>query len=266
MHLARAHRTSRRASFRTKQGEGDKGFAWVAAGGNDLAFQFSRDRHFAGRHFVFCRSDEAEVAAAETRLTAACGHARGRAEDATGHRPVRVDIAQAGHGVQRGTGCFVGEGFKTGLLFRGRAENAGCAIARELRTIGSTRLAPGAGAFLKRLYDLRSCGTQRRHSGLKTRDVEGVDREGAITALGAARPAGEPGARATRPGLREGGVKDPESELRGTLRQQILARWPHRRYMARGPRPSDTEFFGQLYGQHEDIVSTRGRNTVPSVA
>ena len=63
------------------------------------------------------------------------GHADGRAEDAAGHGPPRVDIATAGSGIERGAGRIVGEIFEAGAVGVGRSEEAGFSVAGKIGAV-----------------------------------------------------------------------------------------------------------------------------------
>lgn len=193
--------TLRGTWFGVEEREGDEGFVGVAGCGEKFGFQFTRDGHCAGGDFVFCGAGEAEVTASQRLVV---GDARGRAEDAAGHGAVGVDIAEAGDGIEGGTGRFIGEGFKAGLLFVGGAEDAGGAVAGKVGGVGGE---PGLGAVFEGCRGLGIRGLQEAHPRLETGDIEGVDRESTVAALGAAGTAGEPGAGAVC-SVGEGSVDD----------------------------------------------------------
>ena len=138
------------------------------------------------------------------RRLLAIGHADGRAEDATGHGTPGIDIAEAGGGVEGGTRGVVGEVFEAGLVGFGVSEEAGEGIAGK---VGQVLGEPGAGAAFEIGGEGWLVGAQCFHAGAEAEDVECVDGEGSVAALGAAGAAGEPGAGAAR-GFGQRGVDD----------------------------------------------------------
>ena len=181
--------------------EGDDRVAGFAGLGEEFFFEFVGQRHFAGGDLVVGGSDEAELTAGES---IAIGDAHGRTEDAACHGAEGVDVAQAGFGIEGGTGCVVGEIFETGLVFFGGAENAGCGIAGE---VGTILVEPDLGAAAKFGGGVWIGDVEGVHAGLEAGCVEPVDGEGSVTTLGAPGAAGEHGAGATG-GIRECGVHD----------------------------------------------------------
>ena len=93
--------------------EGDYGFAGISGFGYESAFQFMRNRHFAGGDLRFARAHEAELAAAQG---IALTHTRGRSKHAAGHGPPVIDIAKTRCRVEGRTRCVVGKIFKASLL------------------------------------------------------------------------------------------------------------------------------------------------------
>ena len=147
--------------------------------------------HLACGDLIVSGANKAELATAEI---VALVHADRRAKHTACHRPPFVDVAQAGHGVERGTGSIVGKVFEALLLFIGGSENARHRIARK---VGTELCQPSAGSFLDRLRNRRILRAQRFHAGAETQGVKLIDGECSMTALRATGAAGEPWTRAS---------------------------------------------------------------------
>jgi hypothetical protein len=177
----------------------------IAEVGEELRFQFVRDRHLAGGYFGLGCTCEAELTVAEGGSgTGLSFHANGRPEDAAGQGAKCVDVATAGGGVEGWTGGFVGKVFELLVLGFGLAEEAGFGIAGK---IGCMFGDPGTGATLDFGCKCGVGDAQRLHPFLETQGVEGVDGEGAVTALRAAEMADKPWA-GTPGRVKESGVDD----------------------------------------------------------
>lgn len=166
-----------------------------------LFFQFVRHRHLTGRYLFLASTHETEFAATKS---VAFANPYGRPEDAAGHRPPFVHIAETSRRVERGAGCIVGEVFETGLVGFGSAEETSDWVAREFRPVLGD---PGTRASLEIAGKLRIGRTQHFHSGLEAHSIERVDGERSMATLGAARAACEPRA-CTAGGFRKGRVHD----------------------------------------------------------
>lgn len=145
-----------------------------------------REGHLAGGDLVVGSPDEAEFAAAEG---IAFGHTDRRPENAAGHGSPVVDVAEASFGIEGGARCVVGEVLEAGLVFFRCAENSGCGVAGE---VGAVLLNPSLGSGSNRFGFAPIGSEENLHAGPEAGSVESVDCEGAVTALGASRTAGEP--------------------------------------------------------------------------
>ena len=177
------------------------GLATVSGFRDEVFFEIVRGMHFASGDLFGGGSDEAELAAGEAF---AAGNQDGRAEDTAGHGAECVDVAETRVGIEGGAGGVIGEVFEAGLVFFGCSEDSGSGVAGE---VGGVLVEPGADAVANGFGQLRIGVTEGLHAGVEPGGVEGVDREGAVAALGAAGAAGEPGAGAAS-GVGEGGVHD----------------------------------------------------------
>jgi len=184
---------------RVEQGVGDDGFA---AGGElveEPGLQFVGHRHFTSGYLGFRGADKAKLAAADSLF-----HADGRAEDAAGHGPPSVDAAKARGWIERGAGSIVGEVLEAFAVEGGVAEQAGGGVAGEDRPVLGD---PSAGAALDCVGRVGVGVAEGFHPGLEAQSVEGIDGEGTMAALGAARAAGEMVAGAAG-GFGEGRIED----------------------------------------------------------
>jgi hypothetical protein len=168
-----------------QEGEGDDSLTGVAHLREELFFELVRERHLAGGDLVGAGSDEAELATGETF---AAGDTDRRSEDAAGHGAECINIAEAGLGIEGGTGCVVGEVFEASLVFLGGAEDSGVEAAGE---VGGVLGEPCTSPVADRFSSVGAGGLERLHSGLEAGCVESVDGEGPVTTLGAAGAAGE---------------------------------------------------------------------------
>ena len=112
-------------------------------------FKFMRDRHLAGGDLRLSGTHKTEFTATEGL---AVGHAHGRAEDSARHGAPRVNVAEAGGRIERGTRCVVGEIVEARLVCVGVAEDAGGEIAGKA---GPEFGEPCAGALTDGLGDGR---------------------------------------------------------------------------------------------------------------
>ena len=118
-------------------------------------------------------------------------HANGRAEDAAGHGTPLVNVAKAGGGVERGTGCFIGVVFEAVTICLGVAETACLWIARKVSAVLAD---PCLGAAFKGGGEIWVFGAQSFHASGEALGIEFVDGKGSMAALRAAGAADEPGA------------------------------------------------------------------------
>jgi hypothetical protein len=190
-----------------QEGEGDYGLCLgvesgggvggeVGAGlaghfGEERGFELLGNGHGAGGDLGGRGAGEAELAVAQGVFSFGTGGADGRPEDAAGHGAPGVDVATAGEGIEGRAGSVIGEVVEAGPIEVGRAEAAGSGIAGER---GAVLVEPGAGAVFKGLRGGGRGGAQGVHAGVEAGGVEGVDGEGAVTALRAAGAANQPGA------------------------------------------------------------------------
>jgi hypothetical protein len=170
--------------------EGDDGFAsltFLSEIGDQGFFEFVGGLHFAGGDLLWRCADEAEFAMGEGGGAGACVHLHGRAEDAAGHGAGCIEVAEAGGGVERGAGGFVGEVFEAGLILIRLAESAGGGVAGKFATEFGD---PLLGAEFNGCGSGWVGGAEVVHSFAEAEGVELADGEGAVTALGAAGAAG----------------------------------------------------------------------------
>jgi hypothetical protein len=178
-----------RSQNRTRnQREGDDGFKLQSEFVQQFGFEIVRDGHLAGGDLLRCGADEAEFAVAQAFGAVVIGRANRRSEDAASHRTPGVDVAPAGGGVERGTGCVVGEAVEFFLVLDGFSKCADVGIAGK---IGAVLGEPGLGAAFDRCGEFRIGYAQRGHASAKARSVERVDGECAVAALRASNAAGE---------------------------------------------------------------------------
>ncbi len=163
--------------------------------GKERGLELLGDGHFAGGDLGASGAGETELAVAHGFFSAGTGGADGRTEDAAGHGPPGIDVATASDGVEGRTGSVVGEVVEAGAVGGGGPEATGGEIAGES---GSMLVEPGASAVFEGLRRGGSGRAQGVHAGVEAGRVERVDGEGAVTALGAAGAANEPGAGPVR--------------------------------------------------------------------
>jgi len=186
---------------RSQESEGHEGLAAITQFFDDRILEFVWEGHFAGGDFGFGGAVKAKLAVAEG---IAFTHADRRPEDAAGHGPPGVDIAQARAGIERRARGVIGEALKEPNLFVRLSQCAGREVAGK---IGPILFEPGVGTVLDLPGKGGVVGSQIVHAFLEAHCIERVDGEGAMAALRAAGAAEEPGSGARR-GIDESSVHD----------------------------------------------------------
>ncbi len=143
----------------------------------------------AGGNLFFARTVVAKLADPDAGVAFGVGRAERRPEDAAGHGPRRVEIAQAGGPIERRTGLFIGEVFEQiGAAFvqkpRWKVAGKGGADARDglPRSLADSGGTAGVGGVESGETIAKACGVELR------------DGEDAHAALCASRSAEKPGA------------------------------------------------------------------------